>query len=180
MNTSFIFNGKAAVAAIPLKAEKINSLQQFLIECLRRINYTEGNLGDLLLKLKGATSNNAIHKLIQQYEHICINQKRQIYQVFEVLDQHSVAKSNAIVSGLAAKTKNSLETETVQKYMLADLVIVMTLQLIVGYKIASYRNLALIANTLKLEKIKAIFLECMENEKTIEVFIKDYVLSTVN
>ena len=65
--------------------------------------------------------------------------------------------------------------------MLADLVIVMTLQLIVGYKIASYRNLALIANTLKLEKIKAIFLECMENEKTIEAFIKDYVLkSSIN
>lgn len=177
MDTSFIFNGKTAVAAILLKTEKINSLQQFFIECLRKINYTEGNLEDFLLKLKAATTNSSIQKVIQQYEHVCFNQKRQIHQVFEVLGEHSIAKNNDAINQLAGKTKNRFQT--IQNSMLADLVMVMTLQLIIGYKIASYRNLALMANTLKLENIKAIFLECIANEKTIQMFINDYVLKSI-
>ena len=162
-----------------LKIEDENALKDFLVEELKDIYFAEHEIKKGLTKMKGAVKSAKLKKAIDEHfkqtdEHIS-----RLEEAFKMFDEKPAKKKCEAIVGILKEGDDILE-DTEEGTMTRDAAVIIALQKVEHYEIATYGSLAELARTIDREDVAKILETTLSEEKETDVTLTVLAVEKIN
>ncbi len=162
-----------------LKIEDENALKDFLVEELKDIYFAEHEIKKGLTKMKGAVSSDKLKKAIDEHfkqtdEHIS-----RLEDAFKLFDEKPAKKKCEAIIGIL-KEGDDIVQDTEKGTMTRDAAVIIALQKVEHYEIATYGSLAELARTIDREDVAKILEITLSEEKETDVSLTVLAVDKIN
>ena len=154
---------KKPTPALPGKSGN-SMLKQFFIESLKDVYWAEKELVKALPRMAEAASTKELATAVNEHLAETETHVLRLEEVFDILDEAAAAKTCFAMQGLL-KEADSIVEETDEGSITRDAAIIMALQKVEHYEIATYGSLVEYAKTLGHNDIHGILQATLEEER---------------
>jgi len=172
---------KTAPKAAPKKAAVSDEtmLQTLFLDSLRDMYYAEKSGVKALPKLAKAATSEELRGAFEQHAQQTNAQLQRLEQVFEQLGKKAQGKKCEAIEGLIREA-DSLVKETKKGSKTRDVALIMAVQKMEHYEIASYGSIATLAAQLGESQVKELLGQTLQEEKDTDSILTKIAESSVN
>lgn len=175
---------KSKSSANKSKSAKFNpelegDLKKFFVEELKDIYFAEHEVLKGLKKMESVVTSPSLKESIQTHYKETQIQIKRLEKVFGMVDEKPAMKKCEGILGILEEGKGVLEDTKIGS-MVRDAAIIISLQKVEHYEIATYGSLAELARTMGLDEVAEILEETLDEEKTSDVTLTVLAVESVN
>jgi len=172
---------KVTVKAAPKKVAVSDEtmLQTLFSDSLKDIYYAEKSGAKALPKLAKAATSEELRSAFEQHAQQTNEQVQKLEQVFGLLGKKPQGKKCEAIEGLI-KEADGLVKETKKGSKTRDVALIMAVQKMEHYEIASYGSIATLAAQQGLSQAKEIFGQILQQEKEVDTLLTQIAESSIN
>lgn len=175
-NKSSASTGKSAAMG---KRESNSLLKEFFVEQLQDILWAEKALVQALPKMQGATTTKELAEEITAHLSETENHINRLEQVFDMMGVPAKAKKCEAMDGLIKEANNIIE-ETGKGTATRDAAIIMAIQKMEHYEIATYGSLVQLAKTIGMNDVAELLAQTLAEEKGTDQALTQIAESNIN
>ncbi len=156
-----------------------SQLEKLFLDSLKDIYWAEKHLGKALTKMQKASTTTQLqdaisNHIIQTEEHVT-----RLEKVFEKMGEKTKGKKCEAMEGLIKEGSSAVE-ETENGSMTRDAAIIMSVQKVEHYEIATYGTLAQLAETMGRDDIADILNQTLTEEKETDELLTEIAVNRIN
>jgi ferritin-like metal-binding protein YciE len=163
--------------AAPLTEETM--LQNLFLDSLKDIYYAEKAGVKALPKLAKAATSEQLRGAFEQHAQQTNGQVQRLEQIFEQIGKKAQGKKCEAIEGLVREA-DSLVKETKKGSKTRDVALIMAVQKMEHYEIASYGSMATLAAQMGQNQVKELLGQTLQEEKDTDEMLTQIALSNVN
>lgn len=161
------------------KKDSGSLLKQFFIEQLQDIYWAEKALVQELPSLQKETSTEEVAEAITVHLAETGLHVNRLEQIFEMMDEPAKAKKCAAMDGLMKEAHNIID-ETQKGTATRDAALIMAIQKMEHYEIATYGSLVQLAKTIGMNEVANILAQTLAEEKGVDQALTQIAESNIN
>jgi len=155
------------------------ALKKFFIEALKDIYWAEKHLVKALPKLRKAASSDQLRDAIEAHLGVTQVHVTRMEDVFGMLGEKALAKKCDAMEGLVKEGEGVIDnTETGSATR--DVALIMAVQKVEHYEIATYGGLAQLAATLRLDNAAQLLRQTLKEEKEADQILTGIAENDIN
>ena len=162
-----------------LKVEDENALKDFLVDELKDIYFAEHEIKKGLTKMKGAVTSDKLKKAIDKHFKQTDAHIERLEKAFKLFDEKPAKKKCEAIIGILKEGDDILE-DTEEGTMTRDAAVIIALQKVEHYEIATYGSLAELARTIDREDVSKLLEETLAEEKDTDVSLTILAVDKIN
>ncbi|MDQ6814495.1 MAG: ferritin-like domain-containing protein [Bacteroidota bacterium] len=169
---------KAALKkAAPLTEETM--LQNLFLDSLKDIYYAEKTGVKALPKLAKAATSEQLRGAFEQHAQQTNGQVQRLEQIFQQIGKKAQGKKCEAIEGLVREA-DSLIKETRKGSKTRDVALIMAVQKMEHYEIASYGSIATLAALMGQSQVKELLGQTLQEEKDTDEILTQLALNNIN
>jgi len=149
-------------------------LEEFFLNSLKGIYGGENHLLKIFPKMVRAATTQELRDVLTDHLEVCMNQITKLENVFDVLDEKAQAKKCEAIEGLTREAEDFIE-ETREESMTRDVALIMAVQKIRQYKIATYSNLVRLSASIEQQEAENILTTILDEETEADMILTGVV-----
>lgn len=154
-------------------------LQNLFLDSLKDIYYAERSGTKVLPKLAKAATSEEVRQALDQHAQQTNGQVQRLEQVFEHIGKKPQGKKCEAIEGLIREA-DSLVKETRKGSKTRDVALIMAVQKMEHYEIASYGGIATLAAQMGQSQVKELLGQTLQEEKDADSLLTQIAESSVN
>lgn len=154
-------------------------LQKFFLEQVKDIYYAEQELLKTLPEIKSVATTEELEDAIEEHHQQTRRHVKRLEKVFHMIGSRAEGKRCEAMDGLIKECKTIIR-ETEESTMTRDAALIIALQKIEHYEIASYGGLEALAITLGLERAADLFDKTLAEEEMADQQLTDIAENFIN
>jgi len=155
-------DGKRAIRQT--HTEAIDQLVDFFVNEIQCIYWTEKQLIRTLFKMQQAATSEQLQKIFEIHFEETREHVTRLERVLYLLNEKVLAKKSHAMAGLVEEANRSIE-DSKPGTTTRDVTLMLSIQKMEHYEIATYSTLAQVAENLELGEIRKILLQTLQEEK---------------
>lgn len=161
------------------KKESSSLLKQFFVDQLQDIYWAEKALVQELPKMQGATTTEELAEAITEHVSETEEQINRLEQIFDIMGEPAKAKKCEAMDGLIKEAHNIID-ETKEGTATRDAAIIMAVQKMEHYEIATYGSLVQLAKTIGMNDVAELLAQTLAEEKGVDHSLTQIAESSIN
>jgi len=149
-------------------------LEEFFLNSLKGIYGAENHLIKIFPKMVQAATTQELRDVLTDHLDVCMNQIVKLENVFELLGEKPREKKSEAIEGLTREAEDLIE-ETKEDSMTRDVALIMAVQKIRQYKIATYSNLVRLAASIERHDAENILITILNEETEADMILTGVV-----
>jgi ferritin-like metal-binding protein YciE len=179
---------KSAKAAAPknlrrpsarASVDQMGMLQNLFVDHLKDIYWAEKAATKAMPRMRRAATTPELQQAFDQHMQVTTQQIARLEQVFELLGKKAQGKKCDAMEGLIKETE-SVISETEKGSKTRDVGLIIAAQKMEHYEIASYGGLAQLAKTMRLEEVKNLLGQTLDEEKQADELLTQVAENNIN
>lgn len=161
------------------KKESSSLLRQFFVDQLQDIYWAEKALVQELPKMQGATTTEEVAEAITEHVSETEEQINRLEQIFDMMGEPAKTKKCEAMDGLIKEAHNIID-ETDEGTSTRDAAIIMAVQKMEHYEIATYGSLVQLAKTIGMNDVAQLLAQTLAEEKGADQSLTQIAENNIN
>ena len=161
------------------KKDSSSLLKQFFVDQLQDIYWAEKALVQELPKMQRACTTEEVGEAITEHVSETKEQINRLEQVFEMMGEPAKTKKCEAMDGLIKEAHNIID-ETKEGTVTRDAAIIMAVQKMEHYEIATYGSLVQLAKTIGMNEVAELLGQTLAEEKGVDHVLTEIAESNIN
>jgi ferritin-like metal-binding protein YciE len=163
----------------PRADESPTYLQKFFLDQVKDMYYAEQELVKTLPEIKSVATTEELEDAIEEHHQITRRHVKRLEKIFHMIGQKPEGKRCEAMDGLIKECKTIIR-ETEESTMTRDAALIIAMQKIEHYEIASYGGLVALALTMGLERAADLLDKTLSEEEMTDNLLTDIAENFIN